>query len=278
MGSQWAAMFYYYYYYYYFLLTSQNRQGFPSFWIQKIGMKTNQTWQFVYNFRALSESQAGSKNGCWYIYIYVYIYRFLQNVRFWRVHQAQVPGGKGGIGRYRLLPCTFFFWIKKMIWHGLRKKVFLCRCQVMEGQVAVRIKVGVQDRSWWKMYDGTQEGIMEIKHLVFGWTSFSSNSNKVGSPYTNISYANICNKKPTKYMKYTHFLFWGPQVYCVLPVLPQWVACSSHSIYGFPTARPRPRLLMAKNSWSLTAIGGLIWMHFWWFFATAKVGAEIHVT
>ena len=56
-----------------FLLTSQNRQGFPSFWIQKIGMKTNQTWQFVYNFRALSESQAGSKNGCWYIYIYISI-------------------------------------------------------------------------------------------------------------------------------------------------------------------------------------------------------------
>ena len=44
------------------------------------------------------------------------IHRFLQNVRFWRVHQAQVPWGKGGIGRYRLLPCTFFFGIKKMIW------------------------------------------------------------------------------------------------------------------------------------------------------------------
>ena len=68
---------------------------------------------------------------------------------------------------------------------------------------------------------------MEIKHLVFGWTSFSSNPNKVGSPYTNISYANICNKKPTKYMKYTHFLFWGPLGVLCVACVAQWVACSS---------------------------------------------------
>lgn len=151
-------------------------------------------------------------------WLLIYIYIFLQNVRFWRVHQAQVPWGKGGIGRYSLLPWTYFLRIKDdMAW--IEKRSFLCMVSFFFSEHdarwwRARWPCALRLESCWSCWNmkikqfTTQKGIMEIKHLVFAWTSVSSNSNKVGSPYTNISYANICNKNPPN--TWNTLSFWGP--------------------------------------------------------------------
>ena len=60
------------------LLTSQNRQGFPSFWIQMDTKNWHENQSnMAFFLKTISELyqnlRQGQKNGCWYIYIYIYI-------------------------------------------------------------------------------------------------------------------------------------------------------------------------------------------------------------
>ena len=220
------------------LLTNQNRQGFPSFWIQKIRMKTNQTWQFFTISELYQNLRQGQKMVA-DIYIYnIYIYRFLQNVRFWRVRQAQVPWGKGGIGKLFVASEIFFL---DQRWYGMdcEKRCFCADARWWRARWPCALRLE-SCWSWWNMkikQFTTQEGIMEIKHLVFAWTSFSSNSNKGGSPYTNISYANICNKNPPNTWnthKYTFFFGVHRCIVCCLCCPSEWLVVVIASMVSPP--------------------------------------------